>query len=639
MDLTRRLLWLALVLVMPCSMLAAPGVGIGPETLYTQTLKTNSTKAGWQKALSISTNITDIGTNVSFQGNANISGSYLSFRDTNVITTGVSASLSPAIFLTNALANSFAFGLKDINGNTFEMRIDAAGNSGTFYHPGAIFLSGGGKTVDVAAGGFAPGTDADTDLGGPTFRWKDIYSTGTLTAGSMNATTNLSGSSATLGSMVITNGVTSNGATNTGIWDMPATALQTMAPGSLVAVSGYAHRVVGSNAVATVLTSTPEVATNNINDGTQIVILGTSDTATVTLNDSRTTAGAGSALLMRSPIMALYNGGVIGFRYSTNINRWKELFRSENGSQVSEFANAKVYTNLALGSLTVATLPVAPVAGSVAYCSDVVTPNGTGSLVYYNTQWNTLPYNIPVSSDIYTFMLNSLRSQWSGDGAITTARFKDALTGGSGVDQAGTPLSSGAASAVTFGAVANRTYNTYSTGTAATGYAGTCGDKYIGSANEWVLDAADVQIPTLCSDTEVFYVSFGLDGNSVGLPATNCCVFIYDMYNTSGHGSSSTNNWLLITSAGSGVGWSVVDSGVIVGAGAWTRLAILRNYSTAYYFINGTSILTNSTTCPTTGATLNNAIRITKTAGNTSRSLYCDWLYQHTRWATARTFF
>lgn len=358
MDLTRRLLWLALVLVMTCSMLAAPGVGIGPETLYTQTLKTNSTKAGWQKALSISTNITDIGTNVSFQGNANISGSYLSFRDTNVITTGVSASLSPAIFLTNALANSFAFGLKDINGNTFEMRIDAAGNSGTFYHAGAIFLSGGGKTVDVAAGGFAPGTDADTDLGGPTFRWKDIYSTGALTAGSVNATTNLSGSTATLGSVVITNGVTSNGATNTGIWDMPATALQTMAPGSAVTVNGYAHRVVGSNSVATVLTSTPEVATNNINDGTQIVILGTSDTATVTLNDSRTTAGAGSALLMRSPIMALYNGGVIGFRYSTNINRWKELFRSENGSQVSEFANAKVYTNLTVNTVLQPIIPL-----------------------------------------------------------------------------------------------------------------------------------------------------------------------------------------------------------------------------------------------------------------------------------------
>lgn len=83
MDLTRRLLWLALVLVMPCSMLAAPGVGIGPETLYTQTLKTNTTKSGWQKALSISTNITDIGTNVSFQGNANISGSYLTLGNTN----------------------------------------------------------------------------------------------------------------------------------------------------------------------------------------------------------------------------------------------------------------------------------------------------------------------------------------------------------------------------------------------------------------------------------------------------------------------------------------------------------------------------------------------------------------------------
>jgi hypothetical protein len=133
----------------------------------------------------------------------------------------------------------------------------------------------------------------------------------------------------------------------------PASTLQTLAAANTIAVSGYGLRVVG-NGGAVVLTSQPEIATNAVADGTEIVILGTSDANTVTLSDSRTTSGTGSALLMRAPVCPLYNSGVIGFRYSTNINRWKETYRSQNGSLVDQFSNIGVATNAYISNNIVA---------------------------------------------------------------------------------------------------------------------------------------------------------------------------------------------------------------------------------------------------------------------------------------------
>ena len=132
----------------------------------------------------------------------------------------------------------------------------------------------------------------------------------------------------------------------------PASTLQTISALATIVPTSYANRVVGSNSLAVVLTSTPEVTTNAIVDGTEIRILGTSDSYTVTLNDSRTAAGAGSGLLMEAPTMVLYNGGVISFRYSSALNQWKEMGRSQNGSMIHQFSNVNISTNLTVPCIT-----------------------------------------------------------------------------------------------------------------------------------------------------------------------------------------------------------------------------------------------------------------------------------------------
>lgn len=148
---------------------------------------------------------------------------------------------------------------------------------------------------------------------------------------------------------------------------------------------------------------------------------------------------------------------------------------------------------------------------------------------------------------------------------------------------------------------------------ALTGAAGTGQWNLTGGTYSWY---HNVYIPTLSISTDRYIYRAGF-GDTLTADFADGVYFEYD--------ESTSANWRIKTANTSTR--TAVDTGVAVVAATWIQLQMIITGSTsAQYFINGTSVGTNSTNMPTSSA-MYPAIFIQKSAGTTSRAALIDYFF------------
>jgi hypothetical protein len=277
--------------------------------------------------------------------------------------------------------------------------------------------------------------------------------------------------------------------------------------------------------------------------------------------------------------------------------------------------------------------------GAEAYLSDVITPVGAGSQVWYDgTSWRLQGYNIKATADIPTFILNCVEAAQifqcrAGDFHI--APEQNGPTSGLGVagvrfaQQNGTGAGSGTL-------VINATYGAYSSitpGTAANGWANTIGlqvpamaaGNYFGQGGNYYVTAASVT-------ADSYWCLVGMMGaTTTNFPAEGA-FFVYDQQTNNnpintyvaglvGVAKAATNNWICCTAAGSS--YTFKDTGYPVAintASTPNRLGIIYTNGAALFYTNGVLSQTITTTLSSAQLYIWN-MEIVKPTGTTSRSL------------------
>lgn len=164
------------------------------------------------------------------------------------------------------------------------------------------------------------------------------------------------------------------------------TALQTLSASSQIIVSNTSVALVVGNGGAVTLTSTTTVPPGT--DGQQVVIIGTSDSNTVTLQDEANLAG--TWLVMDGQNRTLGRGDCLGLRYSSTIGKWVMQFFS-GGGFISGDGGASTESGIAgllVGSgdtnivtNVVASAHIAPVRTNGTFALNISSTTGTGSFV------------------------------------------------------------------------------------------------------------------------------------------------------------------------------------------------------------------------------------------------------------------
>lgn len=169
-----------------------------------------------------------------------------------------------------------------------------------------------------------------------------------------------------------------------------------------------------------------------------------------------------------------------------------------------------------------------------------------------------------------------------------------------------------------------------STGTTATGKSGiflspsittNSMKPYAGQfAMTWYL-----QVPILSNGTDRFAFRFGF-GDSITADFANGIYFEYD--------DSASANWRVKTAAASTR--TVVDSGVAVASGTWTKFQIFTNNAAVSfsYSINGSTVGTISSNMPTLD--VSPIAFIIKALGTTARNVYIDYFVLDYKLAATR---
>lgn len=135
----------------------------------------------------------------------------------------------------------------------------------------------------------------------------------------------------------------------------------------------------------------------------------------------------------------------------------------------------------------------------------------------------------------------------------------------------------------------------------------------------------DVQVPTLSTSTDRFQFRCGF-GDSITTDFSNGVYFEYD--------DSLSANWRIKTA--NAATRTTTDSGVVVAAGSWYKLAfdISVSGTSALFSINGTSVGTIATNLPTLDVTP--TAFLLKSVGTTNRSVYIDYFFMTAALGSAR---
>lgn len=313
-------------------------------------------------------------------------------------------------------------------------------------------------------------------------------------------------------------------------------------------------------------------------------------------------------------------------------------------------------TNLVMTGSLFANLPT-PAANDFPslYCTDVITPSGTGGRVQWDgTNWRTFEGNIKATSDIKTYILNCMSQFTTLSTPISTIITARNSVGGNGLGAAGGSIGF-PRGAVVSGGVAGGDYSngagigethSLTTGTGTTGFSALFGpsEQAISSGDYYGFGGV-YSLVTACDGTDTYWAFVGNNNSASGAtPPANGCYFLYDKYTNSityftTNAVTFTNNWMCVT-AKAGV-YTVADSGLpvtIAGTPA-DRLFIIFTSTAAYFYTNGVlaQTLNTSGSLPTTVAMYSAFAEIHKTAGTTGRTMLESRPSLHTRNATAWT--
>ena len=183
----------------------------------------------------------------------------------------------------------------------------------------------------------------------------------------------------------------------------------------------------------------------------------------------------------------------------------------------------------------------------------------------------------------------------------------------------------------------------YVSGTATNGYANHITDSQIGGqfqigGGNWFFETY-LEVETLSDATNRFRFITGFGNATTNANDTNCAMFTYDEGGTA-NGTSASANWQCITSTNSVR--TLTNTSVPV-TNNWVKLRIIINAAgtSISYYINGTLVAFHTTNIPIwisfsnpRGLCIKQSI--VKTAGTTSRNVWCDYLLYENLLTTLR---
>lgn len=284
---------------------------------------------------------------------------------------------------------------------------------------------------------------------------------------------------------------------------------------------------------------------------------------------------------------------------------------------------------LGLQNVATASLP-SGTTGDALYCTDCLTPTGTGSLVFHDgTYWRTVCDGIIATTNVETYLRSCANCGTARSTAKDLIKFTDFLNSS---DQ-------------TF--YATSTNNAGTTGNGLVGAAGRFGAQYANTTGTsqfpiWFTQteltlgtigalfiSGEFNFGNLSDGTNTYNSRIGLqDGtNSNSLQANG----IYFSYDTAGTQHTASANIRLIIRSGSTTYYDA-DSGVAAVGGSYMVFSIWVNAAAneVKFFLNGTQVGTTQTSnIPT--ASMRFVYNMSRSAGTASRYIYNDWIRMHIR--------
>lgn len=294
-------------------------------------------------------------------------------------------------------------------------------------------------------------------------------------------------------------------------------------------------------------------------------------------------------------------------------------------------------------SFSVSGLPSGVAIGSQVYCSDCLTPWGSGDRVEWDgANWKTLRARVPATTDLKTYACNAISSGWQGSTVLSYAIQADTYKLGApslGLFNA----SSGGFESYTVNSWGSLGYTSIPT----TSPGGSFGDSLIlpfpNGVNGFVSASSALALVSIPDGTDTWMALFGCanSGSLTNLPTIGCFVIadpwkIMPNNTTTG---SPTNHWILVvTNAASG---SFTDTGLTIGTTltAPDRIAIISTSTTAYCYTNGVLACSSSTGIPAANAILHGGLKTYRTAGSTAKTIYYGNTRFERRYNAPQTFF
>lgn len=293
-------------------------------------------------------------------------------------------------------------------------------------------------------------------------------------------------------------------------------------------------------------------------------------------------------------------------------------------------------SNVALIGITTANLTTARV-GTLKYDSDCITPSGTvGSTVWYDgTNWRLAGYNIKVTTDTPTFIINcveALNSFSTRQNVFVVQPNLVNVPNGGSVGALYFANSGGSGTGSGANLLLNSTHGPYvqlTTGTTTTGYYYSSGPLTLAiAASAYNACGEAVYVPQASTVTDKYFAFHGLSSTSSQTYPTEGAFFLYDCntnqnsFNTyvaglSGANKVITNNWACVCAHSST--YTYADSGVVVSFSGTTpnRLGVVYTNGAAQFWVNGSLVQTITANQPT--ANLYTLVSsCVKTAGTTS---------------------
>lgn len=358
-----------------------------------------------------------------------------------------------------------------------------------------------------------------------------------------------------------------------------------------------------------------------------------------------------------NPTLASLGGVANNNGIATNLNA---VGLSVSGSDASFFTNgvqsaaaisgpAIVATNSITSGqsgytgYSVSSLPAGVAVGYQTYCTDCITPWGTGDRVEWDgSVWRTLRIRIPATADMLTYLWFCETNALTIGTPTTTAiiqvegntgtqpflpRVFSNINGGSSgfstVSDVFGPINS-------FASVAATNSGGYAYSILMT--APVSGNTYACGGRYWL------SITNLSTDI-YWCIPVGFSLNISSYP-TSGAYFLYDPYNITAHGQSYTNDWICVSVKSSS--YTFADSGLVPKFGANTltgtdRLMVVLTTTSATFLTNGVTCAVITTNIPTS-ATFLNKTEFQKYSGSSTPNLWEASPFFHIRRASARQY-